>query len=486
MQRLLLVTIALACAGAGVLLVGWARQPEMALLYSDLAPADAAEIVEKARDAGIPCKLSDGGSTIHVPRQNVYDLRLTLASEGLPSGHQAGYKILDEDRIGTSPFAQRVNYVRAVEGEIARTIRLIDGVEAARVHVVRPEATLFGGREQKASATVALRLQAGWHLKRGNVAAIVHMVAGSVEGLSPDQVVVVDSQGTLLSGDNEPGAVAGASSVQDYKARVEEYLSGKAEQMLTAVLGPGRATVKVSAKIETSSVSRSTETYNPDQKVIARESINSTSSKTPSETDAATGETKEENIETEYLVGKTVEQTTVLAGEIESLTVAAFVDLSPPDPSGDEEGDAPAPQPVMSVEDAEEVIRNALGLGENDTLKVVNTTFNRPVPVIAEAGGGLDKEFWFEIARRGSLGVLVIGALLALRIFRGAKSKAQPGATEAPALQGQTAGQGNLLAASSEMRPEMLRAQITAALQENPEEVKRLFLRWAQSEKGES
>ena len=221
MQRLLLVTIALACVGAGVLLVGWARQPEMALLYSDLPPADAAQIVEKARDAGIACKLSDGGTTIHVPRQNVYDLRLSLASEGLPSGQQAGYKILDEDRIGASPFAQRVNYIRAIEGEIARTVRLIEGVEAARVHVVRPEATLFGGREQAASATVALRLRGGWHLTRGNVAAIVHMVAGSVEGLSPDQVVVVDSQGTLLSGDDEPGAVAGASSVQDYKARVE-------------------------------------------------------------------------------------------------------------------------------------------------------------------------------------------------------------------------------------------------------------------------
>ena len=256
--------------------------------------------------------------------------------------------------------------------------------------------------------------------------------------------------------------------------------------MLTAVLGPGRATVKVSAKLETSSISRSTETYNPDQKVVSRESINSSSSSEPSEAASAAGETKEETIETEYFVSKTIEQTTVLPGDVQSLTVAAFVDLSPPEPPEGEEGEAAAAQPIMTVEDAEEVIRNALGLTENDTLKVVDAAFHRPAPAVAEAGG-LDKEFWFEIARRGSLGVLVIGVLLALRIFRGPKAKVRAAAAEgAAALPGQAGGPGNLLAASAEMQPEMLRAQITTALQENPEEVKRLFLRWAQSEKGAS
>ena len=127
LQRTMLVSVLLACAGAVVLLVGWARQPKMALLYSRLDPEEAARIVEKIRDADVPYRLTDGGTTVYVPAEKVYSLRLTMAAQGLPTGEQAGYRILDEEKIGTSPFTQRVNYIRAVEGELARSIQIIEG-----------------------------------------------------------------------------------------------------------------------------------------------------------------------------------------------------------------------------------------------------------------------------------------------------------------------------------------------------------------------
>ena len=197
-QRVILLGIVLACIGACALLVGWARQPDMGMLYSQLSPTEASKIVDKINEAGVKYQLKDGGATIMVPQEKIYELRLTMAQQGLPAGDQAGYRILDDEKIGASPFTQHINYVRALEGELARTIRLIDGVAFARVHIVRPEKTVFTHDNKEASATIMVKIRPGTQLSSGNVAAITHMVVGGVEGLSADRVVVVDGQGNLL------------------------------------------------------------------------------------------------------------------------------------------------------------------------------------------------------------------------------------------------------------------------------------------------
>ena len=160
-QRIVLLTVLLSCVGGGALLVNWARKPHMDLLYVGLSPEDAAKVVDKIRDADVPYELRNGGTTVYVPEDKVNSLRLATASEGLPASGQAGYKILDGEDLGTSPFTQRVKYRRAVEGELARTIQWMDGVLAARVHVAQPEPSLFLGRQNQTSATVALRLRSG-------------------------------------------------------------------------------------------------------------------------------------------------------------------------------------------------------------------------------------------------------------------------------------------------------------------------------------
>ena len=486
-QRVMLLAVLLACVGAAVMLVGWARQPNMCLLYSKLSPNEAGRIVEKIRDADIPYKLKDGGTTIYVPEEKVYSLRLSMASQGLPVGDQAGYRILDEEKMGTSSFTQRVNYIRAVEGELAKTIQLMDSVEYARVHVVRPESALFQRQESAASATVALRLKGGRRMSPANIAAIVNLVAGAVEGLSPEKVVVVDSRGNLLSAEGGSELARKAGTMLNYKTQVEEYLSDKAETLLAAALGPNRARVKVSAAVDINSVNTTTETYDPTKKVIVEETLKSSSS-TPSA--GGTGKkagSKEEDIVTKYVPSVVREKRETLPGKVTSLQVAAFVDLSAPEKK---EGEEAPPAATLTIKDVEEIIRNAIGVTANDSIKVVDTKFPRTDAELAAAEtkepGLFSKGFLLKLARRGSLGVLVIGMLLALKMLGGAK-KASGEGEGAPALEGQPSPLAGMLPGQqAEVNVQALRGQITRALQKNPEEVKRLFLRWVESGKGEA
>jgi flagellar M-ring protein FliF len=482
-RKVMLLGLLLACVGAAVMVANWARKPKMGLLYSQLDPSEAAKIVEKISESGTPYELADGGTTIRVPQGSQAKLRLTLASQGLPSDSQGGYKILDEEKIGASPFAQQINYTRAIEGELAKSIQLIQGVSRARLHIVRPEKTVFARNEQQASATVMLQLKGGWRFSPSSVAAVTHMVAGAVPGLTSDKVVVIDSGGNLLAGDDANGEFArGATTFLDYKSRVEQYLSNKAEQMLTAVLGPNRASVQVSVVLETSSTNQTRETYSPDGRVASKEK-ETTSTMTPpaaGEGQAAGGSSKQTTAENSYLVSKTVEQRVDLAGTIKSISVAAFVDLG----SG-EEG-----KTTITQKDAEEIIRNAVGMSANDAPpKVVQTTFHQPeAQELVQADQGMfNKDFILEIAKRSSLGILVLGVLVMLKLFGSSKSKTQtPALTGAAqgALGGQTTG-GDHLLPGAEADADVVRARITRALQDNPEEVKRLFLNWVQSEKGE-
>ena len=499
-QRVLLAAILAACVGATALLVGWARTGAMALLYADLAPEEASRIVEKIRESGTALELRAGGTAVYVPTDKVYSLRLDLAGQGLPAGDQRGYRLLDDEKIGTSPFTQRLNYRRALEGEIAKSIQVLEGVQAARVHIVRPENSLFGGHEMPSSATVVLRLKPGWRMSPRNISAVLHMVAGSVEGLKPEGVVVVDGSGNLLSSNSSDGLARGVETFIDFKTQHEEYLAHKVEDMLALVLGPNRASVRVSCTIDNSSATTTTETFDPQAKVpLKEENKTKSASGAAASAEAAAsppgGTTKEETTMTDYIVGRTVKQETIVPGKITSISVAAFVDLSAPAaPPPAAQGAAKTPPPAattLKVADVETVIRSALGLKETDTIKVVDTPFRAaaaPEAAATEEAAGEGRAFYLDMAQNLSLGVLVIGALVALKLVSGSKKRAG-GPKAALAAGGGAAGAlppsslaGSL--DSSTIDPALLRSRITAALQENPEEVKRLFLAWAEGNQG--
>jgi flagellar M-ring protein FliF len=478
-QRALLMAVAGASLIVGWLLVHWARTPDMRMLYQDLAPAEASKITEKISSQNIPYELRDGGTAVYVPVQHVYQLRLDLAKEGLPAGEQSGYKLFDDEKLGVSPFVQNVNLKRALQDELAKSIQMIDGVAHARVHIVAPEQAVFATEQEQTTASVILQIKPGYRLSGTNIAAITHMVSGSVKGLKPEDVTIIDSEGRLLSGGSDPTMIAAGGTVHDYKERVEQSLAKKAEDMLTTVLGPGRATVRVSAVVDMNSVSTVTETYDPTGKVPTKEEVTSNKETgvggTAQKTAAGTTKT-DETVVTEYQVGKTVKQQVIVPGEIKKLSVAAFVDLSPADPNATGANGQPAE--IMPVTDVEQIIRTALGLKEADELKVVNTKFHRSTQAVTE-----EKESnwprYLAMARQLSLGIMAVCALVVLRIFRKAHRQAQAQApAQTPQLAAGAAPERLPPAGGMSAEPVALRRQIVHALRSNPEQVKEMFHSW--------
>ena len=474
-QRALLAAVLVAAAIIGFVLVYWARRPDMRMLYQELSPGEAAKITEKIIEQDIPYQLRDGGASIYVPRKNVYQLRLDLAKDGLPVGEQSGYKLFDDEKIGISPFVQNVNLKRALQDELAKSIQMIDGVAHVRVHIVTPEQNLFATEEGQTSASVVLQLKPGYRLSATNIAAITHMVSGSVKGLKSEYVTVVDSQGHLLSSEGDTTLATGAGTVHDYKERVEQGLVKKAEDMLTAVLGPGRATVRVSAVVDMNSVSTVTESYDPTAKVLIKEEITNNSETPGGAGQRASGGTKKDETSTaEYQVGKTVRQQVILPGEIRSLSVAAFVDLSVPD--ANEAGAGGQPALIMELSEVEEIIRMALGLKETDSLKVVHARFHQPATTLTEEEPSTWPKY-LALARQLSLGIMALCALIVFRIFTRARGKATV-AMEAQQLP-EGGGAGGLLPPGSpSAEPLLLRRQITHALKNNPDQVREMFLSW--------
>ncbi len=478
-QRALLIALFLTFVAAAALLTYWARRPDMRMLYQEVAPEEAAKITEKIGDKGIAYELRNGGTSIYVPKEQVYQLRLDMAKEGLPIGEQGGYKIFDNERIGISPFVQSVNLKRALQEELAKSIQMIDGVVHTRIHLVSPERTLFTTDAGKSTASVVLRLRPGYNLSALNIAAITHLVSGSVEGLTSENVTVIDSQGNLLSRESDPTMASGASTVQDYRERVEESLARKVEDMLDAVLGPGRATVKVSAIIDMNSVSTVTEKLDP-KGVPTKEEIVS-GSETGASTPSAEGGPaiagsvqKDETIITEYEVGKTVKQEVIFPGQIKSLKVAAFVDLSVSD--ANDAGSGSSTAKIMQESDVVAIIQNALGLEDETAIKVVDVKFNRPFESLVEE----EPSSWpryIAIARQASLGIMAVCALLVLRMFRGAKSKVSStaAAEQLPEAEGAA---GLLPGGGGSSEPLVLRKQIAGALEQDPERVRQLFASW--------
>jgi flagellar M-ring protein FliF len=264
-QRATLIAVAIATLGAILYLTQWAQQPEYSAVFTGLADSDASAIVAKLKEQKIPYELADGGATVRVPSDKVYDVRLQLVSLGLPKGSIVGYELFDKSSFGLSDFAQRLNYQRALEGELARTITRISGVQDARVHIVMPQSELFAAQEKPATASVVLTMKTGMQPDGKQVQGISTLVARSVEGLTPANVTIVDGSGTLLSGDSSSMAFSGTGTnyQTDAQRNFELTRQRDIQGMLEQVLGPRKAVVRVSAVLDWNQYESTTETYSP-------------------------------------------------------------------------------------------------------------------------------------------------------------------------------------------------------------------------------
>src|SRR5476651_1320443 len=275
--------LSLAVLGAVVYL---ASKPKLTLLYGGMAPAEAAKVVEYLESKKITYDVSDGGRAIMIPAQQVYSVRLGLASQGIPtmSDGGVGFELFDKPTFGMSDFMQRANYYRALQGELSRTIRQLDEVANARVLIVVPEDKLFGQDHQVAKASVFIQLQPGRSLDDSQVRAIRFLVANGVEGLQPERVAVIDGTGRAMSGsaDSDGELTGGQITSKQRQARtdLENYLQEKAQSMLDQVLGPGQSVVRVASEIDYSQVQMSSEKYDPKNSVLRTETTTTDSSTT--------------------------------------------------------------------------------------------------------------------------------------------------------------------------------------------------------------
>lgn len=247
----------------GLLAYAQMARVENAVLFRNLDPNDAARVLERLRALHVPYELEDEGTTIRVPEPQVHEVRLTLAGEGLPSGG-VGFELFDRQRFGESDFSEQVQFRRALEGELARTLGHLVGVRGARVHLVLPQRSLFATAEREASASVALHLEPGFRLRADQVRGVVHLVASSVPGLSPERVTVVDGDGEPLAGDGDDDARSGEGA-DERRAGFERSRERAVQQLLDAALGPGNAMVRVTAEMDLSHVEHVDESYDPER-----------------------------------------------------------------------------------------------------------------------------------------------------------------------------------------------------------------------------
>ncbi len=268
--RLLIIAgITLSVVAFFVFLASRVAKPDMALLYKDLESRDAGSIVAILEGRQVPFELRGDGTEIYVPRDQVARMRMAAAEEGLPLGGSVGYEIFDNtDSLGTTSFVQNVNLLRALEGELARTISSLDGVEAARVHLVLPKREVFARQTQQPSASIMLKARG--NLGRDRVAAVQNLAAAAVPGLEPGRVSVVDSRGNLLSRALEDGddPLTAPTALQELRQGHERRIKRAVETLLEQTIGAGRVRAEVAAEIDYDRVTTNRESYDPDSQVV--------------------------------------------------------------------------------------------------------------------------------------------------------------------------------------------------------------------------
>lgn len=272
-QKILFPLLVVASVAGIVFISKWASKPDYAVLFSDLKQVDSAAIVEKLKEQQIKYQIRGDGNIIAIsPPELVHELRLSLASEGLPKGGTVGFEIFDNTNFGTTSFVEKLKFVRAIQGELERTISSLDSVSSAKVHITQPEKTVFMKNKVPTTASVMLKLNIGNGLSKEQIRGIVNLVSGSVEGLTPENVTIVDSTGKLLTSQDDIKDEFDLDSERlTYQQSLEKAYANRIEQMLMRVIGPEKVVAKVTAELDFSSSQKEEESYDPAGKVIRSE-----------------------------------------------------------------------------------------------------------------------------------------------------------------------------------------------------------------------
>jgi len=411
------------CVGLLALTVSLARRPQFLVLYANLQPEDAAEVVTRLRDSKVPYRVSPSG-TIEAPADMIDELRLDLAAEALPTGGNAGFELFDRTRVGLSEFGERINYQRAIQGELARTISALDSVETARVHIALPRERLYAGEQDQPTASVVMGLRGNRQLSPAEVRSIIHLVSGAVGGLAPESVTLLDTRGRLLSNPDDSGgsgiSLAAASNQLELKREYEREVEQAVQSMLDGVIGPGKAVVRASATLSFDRVETERETFQPasegngvlESRQETRETyhgvaapgalgipgVGSNAGAAPATSAASPSADQYERSEltAQYRVSRQVEHTIQPPGDIRQLSLSVFIDDQ---------------VEMGEVEDLTGAIAAAAGLDTERGDQVVITRVPFQPPAAEEEGGSKAfaiRDFYFRVGRDFAASVLAV------------------------------------------------------------------------------
>lgn len=412
-----------------LLLINWTRRTDYLLLYSNLTVEDAAVVVDKLKEKNIPYRLKGGGTTILIPESQIHEIRLQLAMEGIPRGGQVGFEIFDNTNlIGMTRFMEKINYQRALQGELARSIQSLSEITQARVHLAIPESSPFMGEEKVPTASVVLRLRPGAKLLRNQTSGIAYLVASAVEDLNPQNIAIIDEAGNMLYGAQEEGPLYLAANQLELRKSIEQYLTSKVNSILVSVLGPNRAVVRVDAKISFDQIRKTMEYYDPKGRVVQSETRSEEIKKggitspqgTPGvETNLGEGEVltqsspseeRKEESTTQYVVNKTMEEIIKGGGNVEKLSIAVAIDGTYKNIPG--QGKEYVPRSEEEMNKLTSIVKEATGYSESreDTLVVSNVPFDTSYQEVEEKA-------WEKLARQDFLKYLIRYALVGLGLL---------------------------------------------------------------------
>ena len=448
-QRSVIVTLFIGMLSAIIALVVWANRPEYELLFTDIDPSTASKMVGDLKSQKVKYRLENGGKTILIPTESVSEWRLKFTEQGYIGDMITGYEIFDNSEIGMTTFKQKLNMRRALEGELTRTINQFPGVINSRVHLALPEEKLFE-KEKDGKASVVLYVPPGVILDVEQVKGISALVANSVDGINPDGVVVVDSEGILLSDSKGEQAVMGSTGNQwDLKNSVESRLQMKVQDILDGVLGYQNSIAKVSVNLNFEKIERTTEAFDPDKVVILSEER-----QTESSFGQDSAKYDKENVLTNYELNKTVEHYVSPTGDISRITVAVLVNgtyINEEDEEGNKQKVYQARSDV-ELNQIADLVKSSVGFMEErgDVIEVENIRFDRSAfdEDMEYFEKAETRAMWASVINKGLLLVSVLVALFVMRtLFK--KTEEEPatlsllGETE-PALEGLPEGEGEL------------------------------------------
>ncbi|HGN1705328.1 TPA: flagellar basal-body MS-ring/collar protein FliF [Providencia rettgeri] len=445
-----LMIAAAAAVSIIVALLLWLRSPDYRVLLSNLSAKDGGDIVSQLTQMNVPYQIADNGSAILVPADKVHELRLKLAQSGLPKGGNTGFELLDKEQFGISQFSEQINYQRALEGELSRTIESLSPVQSARVHLAIPKPTLFVREQKLPTASVTVGLLSGRMLDEGQISAIVHMVSSSVTGLTASNVIIVDQAGRLLTNNDNSQQSANSAQIKMTK-EMESHLKQRIEDILSPLVGRANIHAQVTAQMDFSKVEQTSEEYKPNQmpnSAAIRSRQNSQSmqnnnggtggvpgalSNQPVSAPSAPIETNKDDKNapqtannrnnttnsqsdetTNYEVDRKISHTQRQIGVVDRLSVAVIVNYHSQE---GEKGPEMKPLPPEMMQQIEALTREAMGYStaRGDSLNITNSLFTDDTPIEVEPSLLSSPQF---IAQLLDYGKILLIAIIAWFMWR--------------------------------------------------------------------